>query len=76
MEGRGKRGQQEVKRIKLCYIHASTTHNEYNQYVQQTCSNKQRKTAFKVRIQKEKDHGPKNIKSTMHTIYISFSPLL
>lgn len=35
--------EEEVKKIKMCYIHAPIFHNEYNQYTQRTNTNKHKK---------------------------------
>lgn len=37
--GVGEKGR-GIKRIKMCYMHASTHHDEYDHYVPHTCINK------------------------------------
>lgn len=37
----GRRGRDEkITRIKMCYIHEVTPHNEHDYHILQTCSNK------------------------------------
>lgn len=40
MEGGGRRGEGDEKRLKMCYLHVPTPNKECNHYVLQTCANK------------------------------------